>query len=631
MTGRGGRGGRRGQHARRNPRRGGLRAAAAALIAAAAFAVPNLVSIAAAAPTAPTTTVPATTATTATTVTSTSTPAGTASAGSVTATATGSAAADQSAPPATSSPTTAPSPNASPARTGTPTSTTVPSSSAGTRTRDAPLAVGPAFTCTNPTSFLSQGSPSTQLFTSVYGAGSVTYNTLGSPYSGVYNALGYDPANNYLYAVVLGTSTLVQIDSTGAVTSLGSISGYTAVSNAPSNGAFDGSNNFWITAGNGATKAYEINVTSSPPAVIATLNLSSAWQPIDFTYANGFMWGMDGTTIYRLNLTSGAVSTYAAPSAVKNGNFGAAWTFSNTNLGFSNNQTGAIYQIAVTTPSTTPGFSVISNYTGPVAGSSNDGAACVAVNTVDLSITKTGPALVNPSGTITWTITVKNNGTGNSSGFAVNDSIPSGVTNVTSPTSGCAVSSTAVLCSEGALPNGSSFTITVTGTAPSTNGTCFNNLATVTGNETDPTPGNNSASVSTCTTPAITLVKSANVSSFSAPGTVVTYSYLVTNTSTTTLLNQILVTDPMSGLSTITCPKAELTAGTSMTCTATYTTTQANLNAGSITNIGTVSGSPPSGSAVTATSTVTIPAVQSPPSRSPSPPASPASRRPASP
>ena len=182
------------------------------------------------------------------------------------------------------------------------------------------------------------------------------------------------------------------------------------------------------------------------------MTLSKGWDPIDFTADGGFMWGLSGTTLYRLNLSNGTVTTFSAPSKVKSGNFGAAWTFSNGNLGFSNNQTGDIYQISVTNPaSATPTFGLVSNYTGPVAGQSNDGAACVA-QPVDLGITKTGPTLVGPGATVTWTLTVKNNGPGNSSGFAVSDTVPTGVTNVTSPTSGCQVTGNSVLCSEGAPP-----------------------------------------------------------------------------------------------------------------------------------------------------------------------------------
>src|SRR5262249_33969053 len=158
----------------------------------------------------------------------------------------------------------------------------------------------------------------------------------------------------------------------------------------------------------------------------------------------------------------------------------------NGNLGFSNNQTGDIYQMSVTNPSGTPTFAVVSHYTGPVAGQSNDGTACNDALPADLAITKTGPAIVAPSGTITWSITVKNNGPGNSSGYAISDPIPTGVTNVTSNSPGCEIVSGTVRCSEGALANGASATITLTGTAPSTNGTCFTNTATVTGNESDP-------------------------------------------------------------------------------------------------------------------------------------------------
>jgi uncharacterized repeat protein (TIGR01451 family) len=476
---------------------------------------------------------------------------------------------------------------------------------------------GPAFTCAVPTSFLSQGTPSTQLFFSTYGAGSVTYTPLGSAFSGTYNALAFNPADDYLYAVTLSSNTLLKIDSTGGVTNLGAVTGLPITSNSPANGAFDTNSDsvpghMWVTGGNGSTTAYEIDVTTTPPKVITTLTLSKAWQPIDFSSNSGFMWGLASTTIYRMDLSSGTVTTFAAPSGVNSGNFGAAWTLSNGNLGFSNNNTGDIYQIAVTNPSSaTPTFTLASHYTGPVAGSSNDGAACVA-QPVDLSIAKTGPASVSPSGLITWSIVVTNNGPGASSGFAVNDAVPAGVTNVKSSTSGCAVTGNSVLCSQGALTVGNTTTITLTGTAPSTFGTCFTNTATVLGNEPDPNSANNSSSIQTCTSPGLGLTKTASVPSFAGPGTHITYSYLVTNLSTSLALTAVGVTDPMTGLSAVTCPSTTLAAGASETCTATYTTTQTDVDRGSINNTGTARGTPPTGSALTATSSVTVPATQTP-------------------
>jgi hypothetical protein len=105
----------------------------------------------------------------------------------------------------------------------------------------------------------------------------------------------------------------------------------------------------------------------------------------------------------------------------------------------------------------------------------------------------------------------------------------------------------------------------------------------------------------------VSLVKSASVTSYTASGTPVIYSYLVKNTGDLEL--NVSVTDPHVGLSAISCPSGTLAAGASETCTATYTTTQADVDAGSISNIGTASGTPPTGPAVTATSSLTILAV----------------------
>ena len=396
-------------------RRAGLRTAAVGLTVVATFAFPNLVSISAAAPVATTTTttttaVPTTTATTAgaTSTTVASPPAGATTATTATAAATGAPAATAGSS-ATATTTRATTATTTAAATGpgtnasqTPVSTTVaPPTTQGRGSSASPLAVGPAFTCTTPTSFLSQGTPTTQLFFSTYGSGTVTFSTLGPVSSSAYNALGFDPTNNYLYAITLGGNHLVQIDGNGGVTDLGAVTNLPVVSNSPSNGAFDGTSagaNYWVTGGNGSTTAYEINVTSTPPAVIATVTLSKGWDPIDFTAAGGFMWGLSGTTLYRLNLSTGTVTTFSAPNKVKSGNFGAAWTFSNGNLGFSNNQTGDIYQISSDEPGlgyadlrawcpTTPDRSPVKAMTAPPA----------CAQPVDLGITKTGPTLVSPS------------------------------------------------------------------------------------------------------------------------------------------------------------------------------------------------------------------------------------------
>ncbi len=84
-------------------------------------------------------------------------------------------------------------------------------------------------------------------------------------------------------------------------------------------------------------------------------------------------------------------------------------------------------------------------------------------------------------------------------------------------------------------------------------------------------------------------MKTASLASFDAPGETINYSYLVKNTGNVTLTS-MSVSDPMPGLSAIECPSANLAPGVEETCTATYTTTQTDVDRGSITNTGTATG-----------------------------------------
>ena len=106
---------------------------------------------------------------------------------------------------------------------------------------------------------------------------------------------------------------------------------------------------------------------------------------------------------------------------------------------------------------------------------------------------------------------------------------------------------------------------------------------------------------------SLSVVKSASVTSFSAAGTAVTYYYEVTNTGSTPL-SKVGVTDPMVGLSAVVCPDSSLAAGASEQCSATYTTTAADVTNGWIHNTGTASGTYCS-TTVTAMSSLTIPYV----------------------
>ena len=92
--------------------------------------------------------------------------------------------------------------------------------------------------------------------------------------------------------------------------------------------------------------------------------------------------------------------------------------------------------------------------------------------------------------------------------------------------------------------------------------------------------------------PALTLVKTATPQTYTAAGQTISYSYLVTNSGNVSLAGPVTVTDDKA---TVTCPavstvgnnNATLDPGEAITCTASYTITQADLNSGSVTNVAT--------------------------------------------
>ncbi len=137
-------------------------------------------------------------------------------------------------------------------------------------------------------------------------------------------------------------------------------------------------------------------------------------------------------------------------------------------------------------------------------------------------------------------------------------------------------------------------TATVTGTPPVTPG--------------NPTPTPVTATDSTDTPitagPAITLDKQAGTPTGNTAGSTIDYTFLVTNTGNVTL-DPISVSDAKVG--TVTCPVTVLAPGASTTCTATYTLTQADVDAGEVVNTATASGTPPTGPPTTAEDTVTTP------------------------
>ncbi|WP_121923825.1 DUF7507 domain-containing protein, partial [Flavobacterium weaverense] len=100
-------------------------------------------------------------------------------------------------------------------------------------------------------------------------------------------------------------------------------------------------------------------------------------------------------------------------------------------------------------------------------------------------------------------------------------------------------------------------------------------------------------------TPSIALVKTAVVSGTGKLGDVITYTFAVTNTGNTSLTN-VVVTDPMVGLTITGNPIATLAVGASSSAIkGTYTITQSDIDAGKVVNTALATAKDPKGKDIT--------------------------------
>ena len=152
----------------------------------------------------------------------------------------------------------------------------------------------------------------------------------------------------------------------------------------------------------------------------------------------------------------------------------------------------------------------------------------VGAPSTDLAVTKTGPATVAPGGTLSYPVTVTNNGPSTATGVVLTDTPGSGVLGATA--TGC--SGTPLTCTIGTLVPGATRQFTVTATAdPSLlAGATLTNAVSVTAATTDPVPANNSATASsTATTPSADLAVTKTAPDTITPGVAYDYTVTVTN------------------------------------------------------------------------------------------------------
>ncbi|WP_055492343.1 choice-of-anchor P family protein [Streptomyces sp. TP-A0356] len=190
--------------------------------------------------------------------------------------------------------------------------------------------------------------------------------------------------------------------------------------------------------------------------------------------------------------------------------------------------------------------------------------------------------------TLHYTVTVRNNGTEPLTNLQVTDNGPG------SPT---------VTCPAGPLVPGATVPCTATYTATAADVAAGRIVDTATVTATLPDGG-----VVTSTSPqlvvplrALTITKKPTEADFHGAGQTLHYTYTVTNTGQAQI-NNVTVTDLTPGVNVSGCGTNQLAPGQSTTCQATYVTTAADVQAGSVTDQGSVTATTPGGASVSATS-----------------------------
>ena len=184
----------------------------------------------------------------------------------------------------------------------------------------------------------------------------------------------------------------------------------------------------------------------------------------------------------------------------------------------------------------------------------------------DLSVTKSGPASVQPGNTVSYTVSVTNGGPATANAVTVTDAIPSGLTfNSGSSSSECSQNGSNIECSVSTLANGASKGFTIAFDVPG-NATCsstITNVATVSTTSVDPVSGNNtSQTVSTtvdCGNQADLSVTKSGPSSVTRSSTV-SYTVTATNNGPGTA-NSVTITDPVPAGLTFNSGASDLSCG----------------------------------------------------------------------
>jgi uncharacterized repeat protein (TIGR01451 family) len=359
-----------------------------------------------------------------------------------------------------------------------------------------------------------------------------------------------------------------------------------------------------------------------PPSVSVQKNVISRVNPTDqFTLqATGpnIIRPSTATTVGTatgLQATAGGEVLQAGPAPAR---FNSTYTGTETAAGTTDlSQYISTYSCVDTVHPTNPEFPITGTGTtvsfnlDPFNGESPS-VVCTFTNAptapaLDLAKTANPTTITQAGQAVAYTFTLTNTGNTTLTGAAVTEQSFSGTGVLPTP-----------VCAATTLVPGESTTCTAdyTATAADITAGSITNTAVATGQ--DPTGATVSSPPSSAVViaenAALDLTKTANPITVNAPGDTITYTFHVTNTGNVPVTGVTIEEGSFSGtgsISAISCAASTLAPGTATDCTATYQATQADIDAGPITNDATATGDDPGGDPVTsptADAIVTAPA-----------------------
>lgn len=408
----------------------------------------------------------------------------------------------------------------------------------------------------------------TQLISASMASSPLTTTNLGSA-TRYYNALGYNPADNFMYALDSNTASsnkLLRVTADGAVAELGTVSGLPVTASGSYNaGAFIGTDTLLVRAGATASNFYLINVTTLT-ATVLTQPSGFTSDVSDFAYSpvTGKVYGVGSGILYEFTIGASSVTKRDIGTVGVAGQFGATFSDSLGNI-YSVNTAGGIYGFDLTT-----GAAILVASTSALTDL--DGSNCYSATITvpaDPKISKTDGTAFYQAGAIqTYTIVVSNTGAYGVTRVSVSDPLPANVPaaniNFTAVATGGATTTisaetTGAISDTVNLPVNGTVTYTVKLTVPANYTDSLINTATIVtgGNVADSNTANNSASDTDTSKARLTLAKTSTLISDPVngttnpkliPGAIVDYFITVTNTGSGAVdAGTTLVIDAMPG------------------------------------------------------------------------------------